>query len=44
MRNHISTQCHLIGTASVGEVVDERLEVKDMRKPRVVDASVSVNL
>ena len=40
VRNHISTQCHLIGTASMGEAVDERLKAKGMQKPRVVDASV----
>jgi len=40
VRNHISTQYHLIGTASMGEVVDERLRVKGVKKLRVVDASV----
>lgn len=40
VRNHISTQYHLIGTASMGEVVDERLRVKGVERLRVVDASV----
>lgn len=40
VRNHISTQYHLIGTAALGEVVDDRLKVKGVKKLRVVDASV----
>jgi choline dehydrogenase-like flavoprotein len=40
LREHISTQYHLIGTASMGEVVDERLRVKGVKGLRVVDASV----
>lgn len=40
VRSHISTQYHLIGTASMGEVVGGMLKVKGVRKPRVVDASV----
>jgi choline dehydrogenase-like flavoprotein len=38
--NHISTQYHLIGTAAMGEVVDDRLNVKGVGCLRVVDASV----
>jgi hypothetical protein len=33
-------QYHLIGTAGMGEVVDERLRVKSVKSLRVVDASV----
>ena len=40
VRNHISTQYHLIGTATMGEVVDDRLKVKGVNNIRVVDASV----
>ena len=45
VKNHISTQYHLIGTASMGEVVDNRLRVKDgkgnvVKGLRVIDASV----
>ena len=40
IRNHISTQYHLIGTATMGEVVDDRLKVKGVNKLRVIDASV----
>jgi len=40
VRNHISTQYHLIGTASMGEVVDQELKVKGVKGLRVVDASV----
>ncbi|KAF2184657.1 GMC oxidoreductase [Zopfia rhizophila CBS 207.26] len=45
VKNHISTQYHLIGTASMGEVVDDRLRVIDgkgrvVKGLRVVDASV----
>jgi choline dehydrogenase-like flavoprotein len=41
VRNHISTQYHLIGTATMGEVVDDRLKVRGVKKLRVIDASVS---
>jgi len=40
LENHISTQYHLIGTAALGEVVDNELRVKGVRGLRVVDASV----
>lgn len=45
VKNHISTQYHLIGTAAMGEVVDDKLRVKDgkgnlVKGLRVVDASV----
>ena len=40
VKNHISTQYHLIGTAAMGEVVDDRLKVKGVSNLRVVDASV----
>jgi choline dehydrogenase-like flavoprotein len=40
LREHISTQYHLIGTVSMGEIVDERLRVKGVKSLRVVDASV----
>lgn len=40
VKNHISTQYHLIGTAAMGEVVDDRLKVKGVDHLRVVDASV----
>ena len=40
VRNHVSTQYHLIGTASMGQVVDERLKVFGVKGLRVVDASV----
>lgn len=40
VRNHVSTQYHLIGTCAMGEVVDERLRVKGVRGLRIVDASV----
>jgi choline dehydrogenase-like flavoprotein len=40
LRDHISTQYHLIGTASMGEVVDERLLVKGVKGLRVIDASI----
>ena len=40
VRNHVSTQYHLIGTAAMGEVVDDRLLVKGVKGLRVVDASV----
>ncbi|KAK3044688.1 hypothetical protein LTS18_000617, partial [Coniosporium uncinatum] len=38
VKNHVSTQYHLIGTCSMGEVVDDRLKVKGVNKLRVVDA------
>ncbi|KAK5162414.1 hypothetical protein LTR16_012264, partial [Cryomyces antarcticus] len=34
VKNHISTQYHLIGTAAMGEVVDDRLKVKGVKKLR----------
>jgi len=40
LENHISTQYHLIGTAALGEVVDNELRVKGVKGLRVVDASV----
>jgi choline dehydrogenase-like flavoprotein len=40
VKNHISTQYHLIGTAAMGEVVDDKLKVKHVGRLRVVDASV----
>ena len=40
VKDHISTQYHLIGTAAMGEVVDDRLRVKGVKGLRVVDASV----
>ena len=40
VRNHISTQYHLIGTACMGDVVDDRLRVKGVQGLRAVDASV----
>lgn len=40
VRNHVSTQYHLIGTCAMGEVVDERLKVKGVEGLRVIDASV----
>lgn len=40
VRNHISTQYHLIGTCAMSEVVDARLKVKGVEGLRVVDASV----
>lgn len=40
VRNHISTQYHLIGTCSMGEVVDSSLKVKGVERLRVIDASV----
>lgn len=39
VRNHISTQYHLIGTCAMGEVVDSRLKVKGVKGLRVIDAS-----
>lgn len=40
VKNHVSTQYHLIGTAAMGEVVDDHLRVKGVSNLRVVDASV----
>lgn len=40
VKNHISTQYHLIGTCAMGEVTDDRLRVKGVKGLRVVDASV----
>jgi choline dehydrogenase-like flavoprotein len=40
VRNHVSTQYHLIGTAAMGDVVSDRLLVKGVKGLRVVDASV----
>lgn len=40
VKNHISTQYHLIGTCTMGEVVDEALRVKGVHGLRVIDASV----
>lgn len=45
VKNHISTQYHLIGTAALGEVVDNRLRVVSgkgqvVQGLRVIDASV----
>lgn len=40
VRNHISTQYHLIGTCTMGEVVDDKLKVKGVNQLRVIDASI----
>lgn len=40
VKNHISTQYHLIGTCTMGEVTDDKLKVKGVNKLRVIDASV----
>jgi len=40
VKNHVSTQYHLIGTCALGEVVDNDLRVKGVKGLRVVDASV----
>lgn len=40
VKNHISTQYHLIGTCALGEAVDNELRVKGVKGLRVVDASV----
>ena len=40
VKNHISTQYHLIGTCTMGEVVDDTLKVKGAKNLRVIDASV----
>jgi choline dehydrogenase-like flavoprotein len=39
VKNHISTQYHLIGTCTMGEVVDDTLKVKGAKNLRVIDAS-----
>ncbi|KAL5361325.1 hypothetical protein BJX96DRAFT_165818 [Aspergillus floccosus] len=40
VRNHIVPYHHALGTCAMGQVVDERLRVKGVRRLRVVDASV----
>jgi choline dehydrogenase-like flavoprotein len=40
VKNHISTQYHLIGTVALGEAVDTKLRVKGVRGLRVCDASI----
>ena len=40
VKKHISTQYHLIGTCTMGEVVDDKLKVKGVKNLRVIDASV----
>lgn len=40
VKNHISTQYHLIGTAALGEAVDMKLRVKGVERLRVCDASI----
>lgn len=40
VKNHISTQYHLIGTAALGQVVDTKLKVKAVNGLRVIDASI----
>lgn len=40
VKNHISTQYHLTGTAALGEVVDSRCKVKGVENLRVIDASI----
>jgi choline dehydrogenase-like flavoprotein len=40
VRDHVSTQYHLIGTAAMGQVVDDQLKVIGVKGLRVVDASV----
>lgn len=40
MKNHVSTQYHMIGTCTMGEVVDDKLKVKGVENLRVIDASV----
>lgn len=40
VKNHISTQYHLIGTCALGEVLDNDLRVKGVQGLRVVDASI----
>lgn len=40
VKNHISTQYHLTGTAALGEVLDSRCKVKGVENLRVIDASI----
>jgi len=40
VKNHISTQYHLIGTAALGQAIDNDLKVKGVGRLRVIDASV----
>lgn len=40
VRHHVSTQYHVIGTCTMGEVVDDQLKVKGVDGLRVIDASV----
>jgi len=40
VRNHISTQYHICGSAAMGEVLDDHLRVKGVQGLRVIDASV----
>lgn len=40
VKNHISTQYHLIGTAALGEAVDTKLRVKGVQALRVCYASI----
>ncbi|KAK5092355.1 hypothetical protein LTR70_003958 [Exophiala xenobiotica] len=40
VKNHISTQYHLIGTCALGQAVDNELRVKGVKGLRVVDASI----
>lgn len=40
VKNHISTQYHIIGTCALGEATDNALRLKGVKGLRVVDASV----
>lgn len=40
VKNHISTQYHIMGTCALGEAVDNTLKVKGVNRLRVVDASI----
>ena len=40
LRNHISTQYHIVGTCAMGEALDDRLLVRGTKNIRVIDASV----
>lgn len=40
LKNHISTQYHIIGTCAMGQAVTDRLLVKGTKNIRVIDASV----
>lgn len=40
VKNHISTQYHLMGTCALGEAVDNNLRVKGVNRLKVVDASI----